>query len=380
MMTIIIATDKFKGSLTSLQAGLAIEQGIKEAIPIVNTRVFPVADGGDGFASVMKHYLDTETITLATLDPLHRPIEASYEWQPVNSTAIIEVAAASGLVLLREEERNPMNASTVGTGILIVDAIDRGARKIILGLGGSATNDAGMGILSAMGFQFQDVTGAELKASGDSLIKINKIIPPTAPPTVSFHIASDVNNTLYGERGAAAVFGPQKGATPAQVRLLDEGLRNIATILEAALGRNISAVPGLGAAGGIAAGLQLIPGTTIASGFDMVGEASKIRLALQQADLVITGEGRLDEQSLGGKLVGRIASLAREYGIDCMAVCGSLALEEAAIHAMGLKKVLVMNDGSVPLNDLMKEGEWYLKECMRKTFLGMAAETQRRGG
>ena len=216
-MKIIVAPDKFKGSLTSFEACRSISRGIKSANEKMVVSEFPMADGGDGFALVLKHYLKTDTINCDTVDPLGRKINASFQWHEKQKAAIIEMAVASGLVLLKEKERNPLFASSLGTGLLIKHAVDKGAKKIVLGLGGSATNDGGTGILSALGFQFADEKGDHLNASGENLLRIKKIIPPSVVAQVKFEIACDVHNVLYGPNGAAYIYAPQKGADDEQV-------------------------------------------------------------------------------------------------------------------------------------------------------------------
>src|SRR5687768_13126018 len=243
-MKIIIAPDKFKGSLTSFEVCKAISKGIKRADKSVKLFEFPMADGGDGFGAVMKHYLKTDTVYCDTIDPLGRNLAVFYEWNENEKTAIIEIAVASGLVLLKQEELNPMRTSTLGTGLIIKDAIAKGARKIILGLGGSATNDAGTGILSALGFQFADENDQLLQACGGNLVNMKKIIKPSFIPTIKFEIASDVQNILYGPQGAAYVYAAQKGADEEQVKTLDKGLQNLAAIIKKETGKDISSIPG----------------------------------------------------------------------------------------------------------------------------------------
>ncbi|MEJ0103003.1 MAG: glycerate kinase [Bacteroidota bacterium] len=254
-MKIIIAPDKFKGSLTAFEVCTAIEAGIKTIDGNRDIFSFPMADGGDGFAAIMQYYLHTETIHCPAVDPLHRPIEASYQWNETTRTAIIEMAVTSGLVLLNDEERNPFLTSTYGTGLLIKDAIEKGAVKLLLGIGGSATNDGGTGILEALGFQLRDINGNLLTANGQNLLAIKKIIPPVLP-NIKFEIACDVQNVLYGINGASFVYAPQKGANEQQVKILDEGLHNLAGILLQQTGKDVADIPGTGAAGGIPASLM----------------------------------------------------------------------------------------------------------------------------
>jgi glycerate kinase len=338
-MTILVAPDKFKGSLTTFEACDAIARGIRQVLPHAVINIFPMADGGDGFSAVMKHYLHTETLRCDAVDALGRPITADYEWQASVGTAVIEVASASGLARLRPHENDVMHASTYGTGLLIADAIQRGARTIVLGLGGSASNDAGMGILEALGFCFTDHQGAALPACGASLARVAHIAPPPVLPSISFTIACDVTNPLYGPDGAAFVYAAQKGADAHQIRLLDAGLRHYAQVLQIYTGKMPDQVPGTGAAGGIAASLMAWFPTSLQSGAELVLEASGFLPLLPVAELVITGEGRLDQQSLQGKLPGKIQALCKAHGIPVAALCGQLGLEEREWKRLGWKQV-----------------------------------------
>lgn len=353
-MKIIIAPDKFKGSLTSFEVCNAISTGIKKCRQSIEIFEFPMADGGDGFAAIMKHYLMTDTIYCDTVDPLGRKITASYQWNKKEGIAIIEMAVASGLVLLAEAERNPLLTSTLGTGILIKDAIKKGAKKIILGLGGSATNDAGMGILAALGFQFMDEKNKMLQASGENLFRIKKINVPSIIPAIKFEIASDVQNVLYGQQGAAYIYAVQKGADEEQVKYLDEGLKNFATLIKEETGNDISAIPGTGAAGGIAAGLLPFFDVEMKKGIQMIIDASKIKEQITGTDLLITGEGRIDNQSSEGKVVGCLAALAGQYGIPAIALCGELQLDEAGVKNLALQKAIAIKDSSVSKEEAMK--------------------------
>ncbi len=346
-MKIIIAPDKFKGSLTSIEVCDAIKKGIFEADNSIESLSFPMADGGDGFAEVMKYYLHTETQFVRTVDPLGRNISASYEWNKKDFFAIIELASSSGLVILKKEERNPLVTSTVGTGLLIMHAINNGANKIILGIGGSATNDAGTGILSAMGFTILDEGNNILKPSGENLLLIKKIVPPDFLPPVKIEIACDVINPLYGPEGAAYIFSPQKGATPEQVKKLDNGLKRFSTIIEQQTGKNLSTIPGAGAAGGIAAGLMAYLNVTLTQGTELIINASSIKNFIDDVDFIITGEGKLDKQSFGGKTISAITSMAKEKNIPVAALCGKLELSEAEWRQLGLSFAVEINDASM---------------------------------
>jgi glycerate kinase len=367
-MKIIVAPDKFKGSLTSFEACKAISDGLKMANKNVELIELPMADGGDGFATVLEYYLKTDPVHCDTVDPWGRSISAGYQWDVKTKTAIVEMAVASGLVLLKEEERNPLLTSTFGTGILIKQAIENGAEKIILGLGGSATNDGGTGILSALGFQLVCEKGDQLKALGENLLSIRKIIPPSFIPKVKFEIACDVQNILYGRQGAAYIYAPQKGANKEQVELQDKGLRKLADTIKKQTGRDISTLPGTGAAGGIAAGLLAFFDVEMKKGTEMIIEAGEIEKRIPGADLVVTGEGKIDDQSAEGKVVGYIAALAKKYGVTCIGFCGITELDEKAIKKMGLKKIIALQDGTVTNIEAMNNAGVLLKEKAKTVF------------
>jgi glycerate kinase len=347
IMKIVVAPDKFKGSLTSFEACTAIAAGIIQANRNAEILLFPMADGGDGFAEVMKYYLQTDTINHTTVDPLGRKLKASYQWNSKTSTAIIEMAVASGLDLLDESERNPLKTSTFGTGLLIMDAINKGARKIILGLGGSATNDAGTGILSALGFQLKGAGGVSLNATGENLSEIQEIIPPPFVPDVKLEIACDVQNILHGQQGAAYVFAPQKGANAAAVKLLDEGLKHFAEIIKRLIDKDISAIPGTGAAGGIAAGLMSFFDVELKKGSELIIDASGIKTKITGVNLFITGEGKIDHQSLKGKVVGELSSLAYRHKIPVAAFCGVLEGDPSLLGQLHLDFVYSLTNDSI---------------------------------
>lgn len=373
-MKVIVAPDKFKGSLTSFEAGEAIRKGIQLVDANANVLLFPMADGGDGFAAVLQHYLQTTTVACRTTDPLGRELQAAYQWNQKNKTAIVEMAVASGLVLLSEAERNPMLTSAYGAGLLIKDALVKGATKIIVGLGGSATNDAGMGILVALGFQFKDANDQLLQPAGQSLALIETIIPPDVLPAASFQIACDVQNTLYGANGAAYVYGPQKGATQEQVVLLDKGLQHIATVIKKQTGKDVAGIPGAGAAGGIAAGLMAYLDVTLLAGTEMVIEASGIKEAVPGADLLITGEGKIDEQSKEGKVIASMVTLAKANNIPVAGLCGKLSLHTAGIAELGLDYASGFMDGSLSLQECMQQGAALLQQKAAACFSFYNAE------
>lgn len=351
-MKILLAPDKFKGSINSFDVCASLAKGLKENDSSFHTLSFPMADGGDGFARVLAYYLGATERKCATTDPLGRPIQASY-FLSENGVALIELAAASGLALLKTEEYDIMAASTLGTGTLIRDAIGQGVRKIVLGVGGSATNDGGMGILHALGVRFIGDDGKELLPCGGSLEKIRKIEPRGLPSTVKFQLAVDVENPLTGTRGAAHVYGPQKGADQSQVEALDKGLSNFASVLKRVTGYDVLAKPGMGAAGGVPAGLTVLLDAVISNGAELVIAASGFMDALPGADLVITGEGKIDDQSADGKLTGRIAAIAKLHGVHCIAVCGKNDWEKNS----AFDEVIVMTDYASPEDAMTHPGQ-----------------------
>jgi len=359
-MKVIIAPDKFKGSLTSFEACEAIAAGVKAAGGRMDTLEFPMADGGDGFAAVMKHYLHTDTMRCHTKDPLGRPIEASYELR--DKVAIVEMASASGLVLLKEHERNVLQTSTLGTGLMIRDAIRAGAKKIMLGLGGSATNDAGTGILAALGFRFMDKDRHPVKACGGNLEHIDVIIPPDDLPDIQFDIACDVQNVLYGLQGAAYIYAPQKGASAEDVKRLDVGLRHFADLSE----KDVAGIPGTGAAGGIAAGLMGFFDVRLNKGIEWVMETSGIRNAMSGASLIITGEGKIDKQTLYGKVVSEIAALADSHRIPAIAFCGITEVDDPG--PLKLRAVRPITPGGMNLAEAMAGAAGLLRDEVTRYF------------
>ncbi len=359
MFTILIAPDKFKGSLDSFALCKAMEQGVHTTDPAISVIKLPLTDGGDGFAKVVAHYLGTVKITIPTKNAIGIPIMASYEWDENNKTAIIELASASGIALLQKKDQLPLQTSTFGTGLLIKNALENGAKQVILGLGGSATHDGGTGLLAALGYRFLDTHQNELTPCGGLLGDIEKIIPPQNDITASFTIACDVTNPLLGKKGAAYTFAEQKGASPDEIKLLEAGMRRFKTVLEKLLGKSIAGLPGTGAAGGTTAGLMLLPSAVIQNGTDIVFRYSNFFTHLNQANLVLTGEGCFDAQTLRGKVVFAVAKACKERNIPCMAVCGKSGADEATILASGLKKVVSISgegkDSFAMAEQLVKE-------------------------
>ncbi len=308
-MKILIAPDKFKGSLSAAQLS-----GILSTVLTENGHecmIHPLADGGDGSIEILEHYLDVEKVFGKTIDPLAREISCFYLRS--DNTAFIELASASGYALLQKEERNPMHTSTEGTGRMIRHAIEAGAKQILLFLGGSSTNDAGVGILSELGFTFLDKSGQELEPVGKNLINIASITAPKSKELLesTFILLCDVTNPLYGESGAAYTYARQKGASDKEIIALDDGLINFAKVLQKTVNIDVQAIPGTGAAGGIPAGLIALMGAQKKSGAEYFMGLTAFNLRLDECDIVITGEGGLDGQSLHGKVPGSVLQRAR---------------------------------------------------------------------
>lgn len=340
-MKIVIASDSFKGCLTSREVAQAAAEGIRRELPDCETVCLAVADGGEGLVEA----LGGEPVRLRVQDPLGRPVTVPYARVPGKGLAIVETAAASGLPLLRPEERDPMATSSYGTGELVRDAVRQGAGHILLGLGGTATNDAGTGLLEALGFRFLDAAGRPVQGCGAHLHRIVDIQVPQDIP--SFSLACDVTAPFCGPQGAAALFAPQKGADADAVRRLDEGLQHFAAVLERVTGISVRDLPGAGAAGGIGGTLHALCGARLARGIDLVLDALDFDRRLEGADLVITGEGRIDRQTVLGKVPAGVAGRARKHGIPAIALCG--AFEPApGLDALGLAAILPVTPPGTP--------------------------------
>lgn len=335
-----IAPDSFKGSLTAEEAAQCIEDGFRRIYgrQLAPVRV-PMADGGEGTVRAIVSATGGRYVRAAVSDPLGRKIRAEYGISGDGQTAIIEMAAASGLPLLNPAERNPIRTSTFGTGELILHAAKCGVSRIILGIGGSATVDGGTGMARALGIRFIDSRGMNLPGNGGSLQSIRAIDTRNIPgflKHIRFDIACDVTNLLCGPHGAAHVFGPQKGATPAMVQVLDKGLRNLACVIDKTTGRRVALIPGSGAAGGMAVPLLSFFNARLRAGVRLVIEAVDLPCRLKGCDLVITGEGRMDGQTAYGKTPAGVARVAKKLGIPVIAICGSIGSNAARVHKVGI--------------------------------------------
>jgi glycerate kinase len=339
-MKIVIAADSFKDALPAPQVCAAIADGVRKAMPEAEIVIFPLTDGGDGLAEVFSHHLGGDAVQMQAYDPLGREIQCTYILSANGEKAFIEMAQASGLQRLSQEERNPMLTSSYGTGQMIAHALDSGVQHILLGLGGSATNDAGIGMAAALGFEFYTAQGKELLPRGESLLAIERIGIDHVHPGLAktrFEALCDVKNPLFGHSGAAYVFGPQKGASAAMVERLDEGLQHFASLLQQTFGQDFASAPGAGAAGGLGAGCLAFLKAQLFPGIEAVMNLTNFDAALEGADLIITGEGRLDGQTLGGKLIRGICTRATQQGIPTIALCGTIDADQPFIDLIGLK-------------------------------------------
>lgn len=355
MKKIILAFDSFKGSVTSMQAAEAAREAISKECPCCEVVKFLIADGGEGTTGAICINMDVSYVTCEVHDPLMNPVRAKYAVSNDGETAVLEMAAASGLTLVPTELRNPMNTSSYGTGEMIIDAVNRGCRNIIMGIGGSATNDAGTGLLSALGFRFLDEDNRVLEPVGRNLLRISSIDETRKHQLLedtAFTIICDVVNPMYGESGAAYVYGPQKGASPAEVRALDAGLKHYAGLIKDIKGADISTVKGAGAAGGMGGGLLPFLNAKIKSGIDVILDTQDFTRSLDNADLVITGEGRMDVQTCMGKALNGILNRAKEKNIPVIAICGSV--EDADnLNKSGFAAVYPVQPGPVSLEQAM---------------------------
>jgi glycerate kinase len=351
-MHVLIACDSFKDALDAENVCGAIARGLRHAHPGIETTEMPLSDGGEGVLEILHKALDLRNLNLKVSDPLGRPVQASYGLSADGGTALVEMATASGLQLLTQAERNPLLTSTFGTGQLLADARTRGAKTALLAIGGSATNDAGIGMAAAMGWQFLYASGDPVKPTGGNLQRIAKIIPPPHPLFDKVEVLCDVTNPLYGPKGAAWVYGPQKGGNQESLTHLDEGLRHIAALVADQLGKpGLADIPGAGAAGGLGFGGMAFMNATLKRGIEMVLDLVGFDAAVRRADLVITGEGHIDGQSLQGKLIQGVCQRAGKTPV--IALCGKLSASAEDIKAVGLKAAWSINKMERPLAEML---------------------------
>ncbi len=360
--SILIAPDKFKGSLGASEVARAIGEGISSVLPELDILYQPMADGGDGSIDLLHELWELTAHQVEVHDPLFRPIQARYYTS--RDAAFVEMAQASGLALLHEAERNCLHTTSLGTGELIQDAVRRGFKRINLFIGGSATNDAAMGIASALGYTFLDINGQPLSPIGGNLGQVNRIQgceQATAIRDLDIQIVCDVNNPFYGKNGAAHVYGPQKGADEATVELLDAGLLHMDTVFQQSGLGSVQSLPGAGAAGGVGGGMSALFGAQLTAGIDLFIKMFDLEKKVQQADVIITGEGRLDSQSFQGKVVGGMLRLCQQYQKPLIVICGQQQLDEVKYDTNTLSQVLSLLDYAPSVEEAMAQPAQYLR-------------------
>lgn len=356
-MKVVVAVDSFKGSLTSIEAGAAIREGICRVRPDAEISVFPLADGGEGTVEALISGMGGIRRRIIVTGPLGRPVECTYGIIEETGTAVIEMSAAAGITLVPEQERNPLYTTTYGVGEMIRDAIAGNCRKFIVGIGGSATNDGGIGMLQALGYGFLDASGKQVSFGARGLEELKTITDTFVLPELKecvFRVACDVTNTLCGEQGCSAVYGPQKGATPSMVRQMDKWMGCYAALSEKKYPKANPMQAGCGAAGGLGFGFLTFTNAVLESGIQIVLEETGLEDLIRQADLVITGEGRLDGQSAMGKAPVGIARMAKKYGKPVIALAGSVAKEAAQCNQNGIDAFFPIVRGITTLEEAMK--------------------------
>ena len=364
-MKIVIAPDSFKGSLAAEQAALSIERGIRRVIQGCTIDKIPIADGGEGTVEAMVSATGGRKFKAKVYGPLEEEVEGCFGILGDGVTAVIETACVSGLTLVPPEKRNPMLTTTYGMGQLISMALDRGCRKFIIGLGGSATVDGGVGLLSALGIKFLDKGGQPIGPGGGGLGRLYRIDMSGIDPRVrecEFLVACDVDNPLCGERGAAVVFGPQKGATPDMVEALEKGLQNYGKIIKQITGRDVAVSPGAGAAGGLGAGLMAFLNARLVPGVDIILEAVGFEERVKDADLVITGEGSIDRQTLYGKAPMGVALIAGKYRVPVVAVAGTVKGDITPLYSHGFAAVVGICPGPMTVAQAMENADTLLAD------------------
>jgi glycerate 2-kinase len=359
---VLIAIDSFKGSISSIEGSKAIANGIKEVYEDAEIVTLPLADGGEGTVDALVQATDGRFVERKVTGPLGENVAAVYGILGDERTAVIEVAAACGLPLLSPMQRNPLFTTTYGVGELITDAIDRGCTNFMIGLGGSATNDAGVGMLQALGFRFLNQNNEEVGFGGQVLKDIMKINTEHAHPTLkdcTFNVACDVNNLLYGEDGAAYVFGPQKGASTDIVKRLDKGLQHFSRVALDTVGKDIHNIKGAGAAGGLGAAFSGFLNAHLQSGIELVLDSIRIEEHMQEADFVITGEGKMDGQTSMGKAPLGVAQLAQKHNIPVIALAGGVTEEASNLNNLGITAYFSIVNGPMSLETAMDSKTTY---------------------
>ena len=367
---VVVASDSFKGSLTSAEVADIVRGELLALVPGARCDCVRVADGGEGTVDAIVASLGGQRVSLLAADPLGRPVEATYGMLP-GERAVIEMAAASGLPILSLDERDPRKTTTFGTGQMILDALDRGARDISLAIGGSATNDCGMGAMRALGVRFLDASGAELMGAGADLALVAKVDLSGMDPRVaqtSFHVMCDVDNPLVGPRGATRTFGPQKGADAAMVEELEAGMVSLAAVLEDAFGTSVADEPGMGAAGGLGAAARLFLDAEVVGGVDWVLDLVGFDEALSGCSLCVTGEGHADGQSAHGKVVSGVAARCRRAGVPCVAIVGGMNADACELLDCGVDALVPTVIDAASIEEVLANAERNFKLAAQRVF------------
>lgn len=365
-MKVVVVIDSLKGSLSSIEAGNAAKDGILSAYPNADVVVKPLADGGEGTTEALVTGMNGELKTVEVCGPLGEKVQAQIGM--INETAIIEMAQAAGLPLVEAEKRNPLVTTTYGVGEMIKSCIEAGCKKFIVGIGGSATNDAGLGMLMALGFKFLDANGNEVLQGGQGLSQVVSIDETNVLPELAsceFKIACDVNNPLYGEQGAAYIYAPQKGANPEMVEVLDAGLKHFAQVVATHKGEDFAKLPGAGAAGGLGFAFTAFLGGTLESGVKIILEETKLEEELKNADFVMTGEGRIDHQTAMGKAPIGVAKLAKKHNCKVIGVAGATTSKARKCNEEGMDAYFSIVNGAMSLEEAMNPEVAY--ENMKQT-------------
>lgn len=374
-MKVVIAPDSYKESLTAMEVATAIENGFKEIMPDAEYIKLPMADGGEGTVQSLVDATGGDIVTEEVTGPLGQPVEGFYGLLGDGSTAVIEMAAASGLHLVEPSERNPLLTTTYGTGQLIKAALDKGVNHIIIGIGGSSTNDGGVGMAQALGAKLVDAEGADLPFGGGAIARLAKIDLSGLDPRlakIQLEVACDVDNPLCGPKGASHVFGPQKGATPEMVEQLDQNLAHYAAMIYQTNGKDVISQAGSGAAGGLGAALLGLFDATLRPGINIVMDAVNLAEVVKDADLVITGEGRIDSQTIHGKTPIGVARTAKLYQLPVIGIAGSTAQDCRVVHDHGIDAVFSVVLGATDLPTALKEAAFNVEMTARNVAAALA--------
>ncbi|MBL6611759.1 MAG: glycerate kinase [Flavobacteriaceae bacterium] len=366
-MQILVVPDSFKESLSAREVAQAISNGIQSVNSEVVVKQLPFSDGGEGALDLLQNLFDGALVITSTIDAIGRSIKAPYFRFANRKAAWIELSQASGLAQIEPKQRNPMMASTYGTGLQIRHALDAGAEEIYLGIGGSATNDGGTGILSALGGLFSDAEGEMLLPGGGFLTELDHI-DVEAIPQFQLKVACDVTNPLLGVQGATAVYGPQKGVTPEMQPQLEAGLANFSKHIELLTQKSVAEVPGAGAAGGCAAGLHGLLGAELMSGFELLAELSNLESEIKEADLVITAEGCVDGQSIEGKLPVGVAKLTQKHNKPLIVLTGSMGEHLDPLYSLGINSIFSIQKGPCTLEESINNASALLTSTAERVF------------